>query len=294
MVLVVPSLAQNEDAELPASATPTPTQITFKESDHEVVYLSVAYADNFDDAAVGIFPEATLDPLALARRYEDGEYVLQKLDPRSTQIATVDVPGIYDDATIALDVRLVGETFGRSIAIGCRRQADSSHYRLSVFPDTNEFLLARWDGSVRSTLAGETTSAMNGVNESDHVELGCVEETIWVVINGQVVASVDDATYHQGRMWIGVYGSAVSADARFDNLVIRRMETVERPLPPLEPTATPEPVETALPTWTPTPTPAPTSTAPPTATDIPSPTATPSIGGVETTPSPNRNPRGVL
>jgi hypothetical protein len=281
LVLALPVLAQPEDPDLAVlpARTPTPTQITFKESDHEVVVLSVTLSDDFEDPAAGVLPEATLDPLVMARRYEAGEYVLEKLDPMSTQIATADVPGIYGDATISLDVRLAGDPTGRSIALGCRRQADSSHYRLTLFPDTGEFLLARWDGSTRIALAGATASAMLLGNATNHVELGCVEETIWVTVNDQVVVSVEDGSYRQGRMWIGVYGSAVTADARFDNLLVRQMQTVERTPVPFEaavievPEATEVPIATATLTPPPSSTPEPTPIA--TATPLPSPTASP-------------------
>jgi hypothetical protein len=144
---------------------------------------------------------------------------------------------------------------------------------LSIFPDTGQFLLARWDETTRLTLASDQSLAILLGNETNRVVLSCVGTTISVLVNGVTVAAVTDDKYAEGRMWIGAYGSATTADARLDNLVIRRSELVSLTSTPT-PGVTPTAVVIATPTSTPeltTPEPTATPTLTPTVTATPLP-----------------------
>jgi len=74
----------------------------------------------------------------------------------------------------------------------------------------------------------------------NHIELRCMANTIAVDINGTTVASAQDTTYRDGRMWIGAsvdHDAPTFGIAMFDNLAVRGIPAPARapdhpPTPP--------------------------------------------------------------
>lgn len=181
-------------------------------------------ADNFDDPVSGVLPTSSDRPSAYVRGYVAGEYQVQIVDPAFDPVAAAFIPGIYTNASIAVDARLVGASTSRRLSVSCRRQPDAdSAYRLTVSPDTGRFLLSRRDTGTRVDLVSwQSSPAIRRGNQTNRLELICVGTTISAKINGIELASVQDGTYQLGRMWIGVAATNATADARFNDLVVTR------------------------------------------------------------------------
>jgi hypothetical protein len=184
---------------------------------------SVVVSENFNNRSRPAFPVSSDDPARYERGYDNGEYVIRKLDPTWQVIPSVAVPAEVADATIALDARLVGETRGRFVAIACRSN-QAGQYRFVVEPAKGSFTLLRFDGRGGATLAGKASDAIRRGNEVNHMEMSCVDGTIAVSVNGTNLATVQDATHQDGDILFGT-GSLErtgATEGRFDNLVVTR------------------------------------------------------------------------
>jgi len=182
----------------------------------------VLLSDNFDNPDAGLLPQTSPNP-AYVRGYEGSEYLIQKLDPDFTRLPLGVIPGSYEDTTLAIDARLVGDTEGRYVALECRR-SPIGWYRAYIDPDRGWFWLARWDEDSETVLTDRTPSeAIAQGNEANHLELTCAGNLIALAINGTEVANILDGTYLAGGLAIGASvftGSRDVAEARFDNLVV--------------------------------------------------------------------------
>ena len=195
---------------------------------------AVLLSDAFDDPSTGQLPQSSGVPAEFVVGYLDGEYVIQKLDLSGTNLPTATLPGTYADASVAFDVRLVGNPVNQYVAAACRSQVtdpepgqslqSSSEYRLVVAPSLREFALIRYDDSEQLNLANfQTSLAIEADNASNRIELICHGASISGRINGVQVVAAEDSTYAEGAMLIGVgvLDSALGiAEARFDNLVV--------------------------------------------------------------------------
>lgn len=188
----------------------------------------VLLADNFDDPRTGFLPASSWNPSFFEAGYVDGEYSIKKVDPTESGRG-VTLPGSYDDATIAIDARLVGPTPSRRIRLQCRTQPSQdpskpSSYAFRIFPASREYELIRTDlGQEISIARRQSSPAIQRDNAWNHIELSCIGSRISARVNGQEVASVDDGTYHRG-LWNVLLGGPANgtppAEARFDNLVV--------------------------------------------------------------------------
>src|SRR5262249_38395584 len=121
---------------------------------------------------------------------------------------------------------------------------NDSGYRLTINPDDRTFLLRRWDDGKPVELMPWTNSdAIRGGAQNNRVELGCQGSTISARINGMQVASVQDSTYREGRLWMGAgafSGQPSRAEARFKSLIVMGRSAAASPTAaPVPPTATP-------------------------------------------------------
>jgi hypothetical protein len=207
----------------------------------------VLLEDNFDDPEAGSLPKASASPARYLRGYESGEYFIHKLDLAFFPIAAL--PGSYADASLAVDVRLVGETEGRFVGVSCRRDG-LSRYQATVDPDRGRFWLERRDGNQMTLLTARSPStAIARGNETNHLELTCAGDVISLAINGRDVASVQDDTYSSGQLWIGVATfdeSPNTAEAWFDNLVVYSAPVAPRPTPSPTLARSPTPISTPI------------------------------------------------
>lgn len=181
-------------------------------------------ADDFDDPARRVLSTADVDP-RVSFAYEDGEYVIRKLDA-SAGLPYTALGGGFSDSALAIDVRLVGETAERLVVLGCRRQdaPRASEYRFVVEPAAGRAALARVDdGEIRVLVPLRPSPVIQRGTATNRVELSCSGTTIAGSVNGVEVASAQDARYREGQWTIGASTfeeGAGPAEARFDNLVL--------------------------------------------------------------------------
>ena len=245
---------------------------------------TVLLADDFDDPGAGVLPAESSEPAVMRLGYDAGEYVIATLDPSANRLPVAWLPGVYSDAALAVDVRLPNATDGQHIAVSCRTTLPPERgYRLEVDPINGRFTLARFDDDIWVPLVDWTPRAeIRRGSESNHLELACFGTTIRVRINAVEVASVEDATYQTGEMFIaaGVFASRMpgTVEARFDNL---QVIDLSGPQPAREAAAQPtrESSPVAL-----VPTPGPPLPTPATAPLL-GPTATPGLPLLGPTPS---------
>lgn len=190
---------------------------------------SILLAENFDNPASGRLPPSSPDPAHYVRGYVNSEYQLKKVDPEWPFTAFASLTGTFTDASLAVDVRLVGETPSQYLLLTCRAQGSSS-YRLSLNPGTRQLLLSRVDQGQLVTLADwRPAAAIRRLRSTNRVELTCSGGNIWASVNGVPVVSATDGTYDAGEFRFAAYASNDTVDARFDNLVVTQRDPAEPP-----------------------------------------------------------------
>lgn len=220
---------------------------------------TVLFSDDFSDPANGQLPRQSPNPGEYAVGYSNGAYVIQKVDPDWDRVPTAFVPGAYANAGLAVDAHLTSSLPGQEIVIGCRRDPSTdSEYRFGIWPVEGVFALTRWDNGVPTRLVPHTSSAaINAGDAPNHLEMDCTGPTIIGRVNGTNLATITDATYSQGRFWMGVEtasDSHLTVPGTFGGLVVTSLAA-----PTIPPTARPKPtlVPTSVPAPPPVPTPAP-------------------------------------
>jgi hypothetical protein len=195
--------------------------------------------EDFDDESEGqlVAPSVPGMTDVVSFDYDGGEYVISWLPEDQWGAAQVAfLPFANEpvaDVAVAADVRLVGETVGRSVTLGCREGyasdgVSSVAYRLLVEPDARRVALLRIDGDETVVLAEERrvrdVVRGEGINR---IEMSCVGETIGASVNGEVVLTAEDDTYAEGAVSLGIdvaEDTPGPAEARWDNLEVRQVE----------------------------------------------------------------------
>jgi dienelactone hydrolase len=177
-------------------------------------------SDDMLDPSRGLLTSAPGGPGTYSRAYVNGEYVIRSPVPPATgvsfpnQVESV-VAGIYANASLAVDVRLVDPRADQWANIACRSQDDRSQYRLTILPAQGVVQLVRWVGGSGLVLFGpQTSAALHPGDQINRLELSCHDGTLDAAINDVRVASVSDATFAAGQMWIGLgHGTVGSPEA---------------------------------------------------------------------------------
>jgi hypothetical protein len=214
---------------------------------------TVMLSEHFDDPTNALLPQVSPDP-RFQFAYAAGEYVIRKLEVASDFVPLATVPGVYGDASVAVDVRLVGETAGRYVAVACRFTG-TAEYTLLMEVQLGRLTLVRMDrGTPTPLVEPVATTAINRGSQVNRVELRCVGDTITAVVNGTTVATARDSTYQAGLFYIAagalneVFGTA---EGRFDNLLVTRAPVQAaasaQPSPSLGPDGPAAPTSTMLP-----------------------------------------------
>lgn len=191
----------------------------------------VLFEDRFDDPAVGLFPHTSRTPAINDLAYVEGEYHIRNVDTRPSNIYVGLVFGEpMADAILAVDVRVVGDTNGRNVAVFCRRlsvpeqEGQITAYRFVVTPADRGVELQRYDKSMRVSLGGRRISpAVNSGGDWNRLQISCIGSHISASINGQEIISVEDATYTEGQLAIGIFGPSAArprGEMRLDNLIV--------------------------------------------------------------------------
>jgi plastocyanin len=184
-------------------------------------------ADDFEAENAGIFTTESSEPDLVRYDYDDGEYVIETLDP-DAGVWQIQLDGPYADVEIAVDARIEGGTSGRFVSVGCRfaRTDDLfEQYSLVVDPADQRVLLYRTDEEDDFVTYFDESGfpLVNPDEESNRLELRCVGETIAAAVNGEVVATVEDDVYVEGAVYLGTGTYADvrgTVEARWDNLEV--------------------------------------------------------------------------
>ena len=184
--------------------------------------------ESFDDPSSGLlgFPPRVPGQSRLA--YVDGYLKVSRLAEGGTAIVLLPHDVDHDHATVAISAQLVDEVAGLYVMLGCRRQdvETQTGYRLAVATDSGMFTLVRREAAVEVALAAwQESGAIRRGTEWNRLELTCTGPSIDAIVNGQVVASVQDEVYPRGQALLGVGvfpGQGAPAEAHFDDLLVTR------------------------------------------------------------------------
>jgi hypothetical protein len=122
----------------------------------------VILADNFDDPTRGILPQVSPAADHFSVAYLDGSYSMAKTNLDFAGVPFVSLPGAFEHASIAFDVRLAGAAVDRYVTVGCRTSSPAldNGYRFSLDVERGRYLLDRWDSGRLTTLeSGSAPSA---------------------------------------------------------------------------------------------------------------------------------------
>jgi hypothetical protein len=211
-----------DPAELTGGATEVEVGEARRPEDEDVDQIVIV--DTFNDPSKGRLSTVSPDPTLVRYAYEEGEYVIETLDP-DAGVWQAGIEGVYEDVALAIDVRLVGETAGRVIVLGCRygvTDGVTAGYALLADPGAGTVELIRFDGDAVALVEPVTSEAFLPPTEQNRLELSCVGSTIKATVNGQVVATVEDEGYAGGYLFVGAgtVDRPGTIEARFDNLLI--------------------------------------------------------------------------
>jgi hypothetical protein len=185
-----------------------------------------SFADAFDDPVAGFLSTASPSRTEARFAYDGGEFVIQTL-VENAGIWQAGIPGAFTDASIAVDVRLGGDSpDGGLVLLGCRSnttETSTSEYTLSLRSWDGELELTRWDDGEPVVLAAQIPENLKTGDATNRLELACVGSTITAIVNGEQVLTVEDETYASGSFFIGAGvepGADGIVEARWDNLEV--------------------------------------------------------------------------
>lgn len=187
---------------------------------------TILLRDDFTDPRRGVLPTASFDPENVVFSYDSDGYAVRIINPAWDRAASAHVLGQYRDAAITVDARLVGETPGRTVYVGCRYDPSrpGTYYRFVVDPARGTFRLSRWQDNRETLLVGpQPAPAIRREDAPNRLELSCVGASIAARVNGVQVAAVQDGSLASGRLLLGAgayAGSPLGLEARFNDLVI--------------------------------------------------------------------------
>lgn len=219
-----PSPALPPSAAAPPSAAPT--VITGPPG-------AVLLADNFDDPEAGRLPRTSPDPAHLRAGYDGGKYRLEKLDPND-RIRLLELPGLYADTTLSVDVILSGANFHK-VNLFCRFSTEPFRaygYELRVQPPGAWVSLFAWNGNEVVDLFNTRqffAVVRSEPGATNHIEFTCAGSTISARINGHPLVLAEDAGHTTGKLMIGLSRTAprdprlrdtIPIVGLFDNLVV--------------------------------------------------------------------------
>jgi hypothetical protein len=179
-----------------AAVAPTPT----------VDPSTALFVDDFREPSTGKLPKASTDP-RFDLGYDNGEYLIKRLDPSYSRVSGFLVPGEFADAVFRANVHLTDTPEGRFIQTMCRWQSPGGYYALDVRTDTGSFVLYRYstsDNHFTYLADWQRSPAVHLGTEANDLELSCIGDVIAATINGIRVASGRDSTLSRGRLWLGL------------------------------------------------------------------------------------------
>lgn len=211
----------------PPSATPTePPLPTEEASGLPATPADVLITDNFDVPSLEWYAYADD---ASSSGQEGGIYfVSMNVNGRWTwRLGPVN--SATKDIVIQADARLANDDPGGVYGFICRYDsATQSFYNFALTGDSR-YRIARVNNGGDWTFLmdfGEPSPVVNPATQWNQVEVGCVSETLWLRVNGVMLASVNDAALANTGdfgFWAQTRGGAPQARAEYDFLTVRAL-----------------------------------------------------------------------
>lgn len=196
--------------------------------------------DSLNHAENGILPSSSDDPSRYSRGYVNNEYSvnipsISVFPGNLPNQVSAELPARYGDASLSVAVRLTNPSVDQFVTVACRAVGLTSGYRLTVYPTSAQFQLARWFGGQGYTLSGiQSSKAIHAGSQMNVLELNCHGPNIDAAANGDRLTEVMDYSLTAGQLWIGAGQSAnpvapgartpagAAIDAAFSDLVVRQ------------------------------------------------------------------------
>jgi len=181
---------------------------------------NVLFAESFDDTAKQMdhYSETTGSAGVTA-----GEFQLQVLEPNYMHWALVNQP--FTDAVIEFQARKAAGPDDNLYGAICRYQDDLNFYYLVISSDGYYGIGSVIQGA-RSLIGSQQmlpSPSIQGGTGINHLKVVCAGSTLSLEVNGELLATVEDATLAEGK--VGLLAGAFSntgVDIRFDNLLVTR------------------------------------------------------------------------
>ena len=181
---------------------------------------NVLFAESFDDTArqMDRYSETTG-----SAGVTGGEFQLQVLEPNYMHWALVNQS--FCDAVIEFQARKAAGPDDNLYGAICRYQDDLNFYYLVISSDGYYGIGSMVQGS-RSLIGSQEmlpSPSIQGGTGINHIKVVCAGSTLSLEVNGELLASVEDANLVTGQ--VGLLAGAFSTtgvDIRFDNLLVTR------------------------------------------------------------------------
>ncbi|MFO0702256.1 MAG: hypothetical protein U0236_23900, partial [Nitrospira sp.] len=189
---------------------------------------NVLLSDNFDDPVSGLLSGDNHDPAHMNFGYTDGEFLIKTIDPDWNGAAIYTLSGVPVDVTVSVDVRVTGEADDQYVFLSCRsKDFGTTSYRFSLAPQSGVYGLVHFlNGNLLSPrTAWREWPSIHRNGQTNHLDLVCRGNTLEGSINRSNVFGWIAFPMSEGDIALGVGvrpGRKGTAEARFDNLVVRR------------------------------------------------------------------------
>lgn len=189
--------------------------------------------DSFDDPSSGW---EGVDQFGAFAGYEDGEYVLRSTD---SLIVVTRGETTYANTIVDVTARNTGDARDAGFGLACRYVGEDDFYLGGVGSD-GTYAIVRWQDDQPTVLTGAGQWVASDVVPKDAdgyaIRLACIEDTITLLVNGQIVDSVVDDTFTEGEtgLFVDVFEAKDAEvfldDWRLEDVAASGGETVEPPV----------------------------------------------------------------
>lgn len=194
----------------------------------------IVLVDNFEHPERSLLSTTTPDPNLVRYAYENGEFIIQTLqdDAGAWQAG---LPNVYQEVSLAVNARFVGETTGRYVKVACRSTITGdgvNEYSLILDASDGYVSLDSWEDNERVNLFEDALPDVVKLGEeTNRIQLDCFGDQITATINGTQVASVTNDSHQKGSVYLaaGTYADTDgTVEVHFDRLLVQIPES-ERP-----------------------------------------------------------------
>lgn len=152
--------------------------------------------DGFDDPASGW---ESLDQFGAFAGYEEGELVLRSTD---NLVVVTRGEATYANTIVDVTARNPGDARDAGFGLACRYVDENDFYLGGVGSD-GTYAIVRWQDDEPTVLTGDGkwdfSDAVPKEADTYAIRLACLENTITLLVNGQIVDSVVDEAFAEGK-----------------------------------------------------------------------------------------------